>query len=69
MNILANKGLSFGVCEKRHSFIIGSSPVLKIIGGTTSQLDDPTVEVWLPIHPNIVAVAAGRKEEAKIVHR
>jgi hypothetical protein len=67
MKALAAKGLSFGICEKRHSFIVGSSPVLKIANGSTSQLDDPSVEVWLPIHPNIVAVAVGKRAEARIV--
>jgi hypothetical protein len=67
MKALAGKGLSFGVCEKRHSFIIGSSPILKIVEGPSSRLDDPRVEVWLPIHPNIVAVAAGKKGDATIV--
>ena len=66
LNALANKGLSFGVCEPRHSFILGSSPVLKI-AGTTSRLDDPTVEIWLPIHPNIMAATGGKKGDTKIV--
>lgn len=66
LTALAGKGSSFGVCEPRHSFVLGSSPVLKV-AGTTSRLDDPTVEVWLPIRPKIVAATGGKKRDAKIV--
>lgn len=67
LTILGEKGLYFATCEKRLSFIIGSSPVIKIVGPDSHQLDDSNAEVWLPIHPNIAAVATGRKNDSRIV--
>jgi hypothetical protein len=50
----------FGRTAPQRSFIIGSNPVVKIIArGSSTDLDNPDVEIWLPIHSNVMAVSAG----------
>jgi hypothetical protein len=59
---IANKALFFGITAPQRSFIIGSSPVMKLVpSSTTNNLDNPAVEIWLPIHPNVMVVSAGLK--------
>ena len=59
---IANKALFFGRTAPQRSFIIGSSPVMKLVpSNTTNNLDNPAVEIWLPIHPNVMVVSAGLK--------
>jgi hypothetical protein len=59
---IANKALFFGRTAPQRSFIIGSFPVMKLVPlGATNNLDNPAVEIWLPIHPNVMVVSAGLK--------
>jgi hypothetical protein len=60
---IANKALFFGITAPQRSFILGSFPVMKLVpSGTTNNLENPAVEIWLPIHPNVMVVSAGLKE-------
>ena len=62
---IANKALFFGRTAPQRSFIIGSFPVMKLVPfETTNNLDNPAVEIWLPIHPNVMVVSAGLKGES-----
>lgn len=65
VDVLNAKGIFFGYCRPRTSFILGSSPVVKI-AVKSNQLDHELTEVWLPIHPNIVVAAAGRNGHSGI---
>ncbi|GLK86028.1 hypothetical protein [Ancylobacter defluvii] len=65
---LLGKGLYFGLTPPNKAFIVASHPVLKIIPtGASKELNDPMVEAWLPIHPNIVLAFAGSEFQQIIV--
>jgi len=58
---LASRGLGVVHIEARHkSFIIGSSPVVKLTLPGRSDIRDPTVEMWLPIASDVM-VGLGRE--------
>jgi hypothetical protein len=60
MKAISDKALHFGRTASQRSFIIGSNPVMKIIArGTSTELHNPDVEIWLPIHSNVMVVSAG----------
>lgn len=59
LNTLADKGLNVAlISTPNKSFVIGSHPVVKLTYPGRSNLDDPSVEVWLPIAHD-VAVMVG----------
>jgi hypothetical protein len=65
--ILNNKGLGIAVIRKPNkSFIIGSQPVAKFTFPERTHLGDDTVEVWLPIAPDI-AISPAPKRETEIL--
>jgi hypothetical protein len=55
---LASKGLFFARAAPNRSFLLGSSPVLKLTPMGQSDLNNPQVEVWLAIDPNVAIVLA-----------
>jgi hypothetical protein len=67
LKLIEGKGICFGVATRRQSFILGGNPVLKIVNGDDPHLGNLGVEVWLPIHPQVMLAAAGKVGEEKIV--
>jgi hypothetical protein len=63
LSALNAKGLFFGICRERSSFLIGGAPVARF----GKALTDPNTELWLPIHPNVVAIFAGKRGDGTIV--
>jgi hypothetical protein len=60
MEAISDKALYFGITPSQRSFIIGSNPVVKIVPqGMSPELNNPAVEIWLPIHPNVMVASAG----------
>src|SRR5258708_4915975 len=59
LDSLAQKGLGFAKTPANRSFVLGSSPVVKLTPANQTQLDAPEVEVWLAIDPNVAVVLAG----------
>jgi hypothetical protein len=55
---LSTKGLFFARTAKNRSFLLGSSPVIKLTPLDQSDLSHPNVEVWLAIDPNVAIVLA-----------
>ncbi|WP_272873181.1 DUF4238 domain-containing protein [Sphingomonas arenae] len=56
--ILARRGVSVLLIRKRHKkFIIGSRPVVKITPKGKTDLNDPEVELWMPIASQVAAGA------------
>jgi hypothetical protein len=60
---LGAKGLFFGTWREKLSFLIGGAPVARF----GKVLTDPATELWLPIHPNVVVIFAGKRGDGKIV--
>lgn len=59
LQCLKIKGI--GLCvitNPKKSFIIGDFPIIKITSQGSTQLSDPTVEVWLPISYDIILAYA-----------
>jgi hypothetical protein len=63
LSALHAKDLFFGICRKKSSFLIGGAPVARF----AKALTDPNTELWLPIHPNVVVIFAGKRGDGKIV--
>ena len=63
MDVLERRGIAVLHIRKRDkSFIVGSRPVVKITAPGRTDLNDPTVEMWLPIASD-VAVGVGRGDD------
>lgn len=59
MGVLKRRGIAIlRIIRSNKSFIIGSRPVVKLTVAGRSDLDDPSVEMWLPIASD-VAVGVG----------
>ena len=68
LRALNSKAVCFGIATRKQSFVLGSNPVLKITGGSpTPHLTDPLVEVWLPLHPQIMLAFAGQPGAERLV--
>lgn len=67
--ILRQKGLGIMRINKANkSFVMGSFPVIKLAHSNRSHISDPTVEMWLPIAPDIaISPAPCRPEETILV--
>lgn len=60
MSVLERRGIGIiRICRPNKQFIIGSRPVVKLTSPGRTELNDPTVEMWLPIAAD-VAVGVGR---------
>lgn len=55
---LSKKGLFFARTARNRSFVLGSSPVLKLTPIGQNDLNHPQVEVWLAIDPNVAIILA-----------
>ena len=67
--ILLEKRIGVAVIRKpkpKRSFVIGSNPVVQMSHPERSHLSDPTLEVWLPLAPD-VAVSPCPGESEKVV--
>jgi len=63
--VLQERGIIFvKIMNPKKSFIIGSSPFVRIANKGTGQLNDPKTELWLPISHDI-AVSTGAYETAE----
>jgi len=68
MEAISNKALYFGITAQQRSFIIGSNPVVKIVPENSSpDLHNPGVEIWLPVHPNVMVASAGTDGASSLV--
>lgn len=54
VGVLHNRGLVVGVAPARRSFAIGSKPIVRFRSATSTRLDDPHVEFWLPIAHDVI---------------
>jgi hypothetical protein len=63
--ILSTKGLFFARTARNRSFILGSSPVIKLTPIGQNELDHPQVEVWLAIDPNVAIVLAADNSKGR----
>jgi hypothetical protein len=65
---LSRKGLGVGVITKPNkSFIIGSFPVVKLTYPGRENFNDPSVEVWFPISPDVAVTPIPEQGIEKIV--
>jgi hypothetical protein len=68
MDAISNKALYFGITAPQRSFIIGSNPVVKIVpAGSSPDLHNPGVEIWLTVHPNVMVASAGNNGASSLV--
>jgi hypothetical protein len=63
LSALRAKGLLFGVCREKSSFLIGGAPVARF----GKILTDSSTELWLPIHPNLVMIFTGKRGDGAII--
>jgi hypothetical protein len=54
VGVLHNRGLVVGVAPTGRSFVIGSKPTVRFSSPTSTRLDDPDVEFWLPIAHDVI---------------
>jgi hypothetical protein len=55
LDAIGGRGLCVGIITKASkSFIIGSSPVVKLTSPGKTHLGDHSVEVWLPVAPRVM---------------
>jgi hypothetical protein len=61
MGVLERRGIAvLRICQPRKQFIVGSRPVVKLTTADCTDLNDPKVEMWLPVAADIaVGVGAG----------
>lgn len=60
--VLNNMGIGVVVIRKiNKSFVIGSSPIVKLTPPGETRLGQPNVEVWLPIAPDVAVCAVPGK--------
>lgn len=68
MGVLERRGIAvLKVRDRRKSFIVGSRPVVKLSQSGRTHLDDPSVEMWLPIASD-VAVGVGKGDGQVSLH-
>ncbi|MDF2797436.1 MAG: hypothetical protein K0R85_180 [Devosia sp.] len=61
LKVLGGRGLAIIRTTKlTKSFVLGSRPVVKLTPPGTTELSDHSVEMWLPVAPD-VAVGVGRE--------
>lgn len=60
LSVIERRGIAIlRITKPKRSFIIGSSPVVKLTEPGRTDLNDPAVEMWLPIASDVV-VGVGR---------
>lgn len=63
LGILKRRGIAIlRIANAHKSFIVGSRPVVKLTPVGTTNLDDPSVEMWLTVSPDI-AIGVGQGNE------
>ncbi|RVD67160.1 hypothetical protein EN751_38275 [Mesorhizobium sp. M4A.F.Ca.ET.029.04.2.1] len=68
MRVLERRGIAIlRIVQPKKSFIVGSRPVVKLTAPNRTDLNDPTVEMWLPIASD-VAVGAGQGDGKISLH-
>lgn len=68
MAVLERRGIAIlRIVQPKKSFIIGSRPVVKLTPPGRTDLNDPAVEMWLPIASDI-AVGVGQGEGKVSLH-
>ncbi len=67
--ILNQKGLGFLFISKANkSFVVGSNPVLRLTYKGQSNLNDSSIEIWLPIsHDIVVGPSAFQPDDERII--
>jgi hypothetical protein len=63
LSALHAKDLFFGICLEKSSFVIGGAPVARF----GKILTDLKTELWLPVHPNVVVIFAGKRGDGAII--
>lgn len=64
---LSKRGLFFARTARNRSFVLSSAPVIKMHPVGHPHLNDPRVEIWLPIDPNVAIVLAGDGSVNRII--
>jgi hypothetical protein len=68
LSVLERRGMAIlRIVDPNKSFIVGSVPIVKLTPPQRSNLDDPVVEMWLPIASD-VAVGVGRGDGGLSLH-
>ena len=68
ISVLERRGIAvLRITAPNKTFIIGSRPVVKLTGKGRTDLNDPSVEMWLPLASDI-AVGAGRGDGSISLH-
>jgi hypothetical protein len=68
MRVLERRGIAIlRIAQPKKSFIIGSRPVVKLTRHDRTDLNDPNVEMWLPIAAD-VAVGVGQGDGSVSLH-
>lgn len=67
LQVLAKRSLAVLVIQRtRKSFILGSRPVIKLTPDPETNLEHPSVEMWLPVAPD-VAVGIGQPGQKELL--
>ena len=67
-SILLKKGLGVVVVRNvKHSFIIGSHPMVKFSHPGRAHLSDPSVEFWLPLASDVAISPSGGRNDLLVV--
>jgi hypothetical protein len=66
LDVLDSRGLAVLTTPPRKSLILGSRPVLKLIGPNTSDLRDHSVELWLPLAFDVAVSPGARRGTEQI---
>ncbi len=65
---MVSRGVGFArVCVPDAMFVIGSTPIARFRGTHSSDLSDPTVEMWLPIAPDVAFGSMGAATEGTLL--
>ena len=68
MELLRRKGIAVLRIEAPNkSFVLGSSPVVKLTLPGHTHISDPTVEVWFPISPKLAVSPAYSSGEERLI--
>ncbi len=68
MDVLSARGLGIAkIANTNKSFIIGSFPVVKLTYPHRTRLDDPSVEVWMPISHDVAITPWGTRGQERLV--
>ena len=66
--ILDQKGLGIAVISRpKMSFVIGSSPIVKLTLPGRTHISDPSVEIWLPVAADVAVTPALRSGEERLI--